>query len=315
MSVVEWLGLRFELPRPWEIIRHGISPRKGSLAFADRRRQRLQVTWTSCVKRPDVARLLSDHRDRQRAIDTDAVFVTPTLPAGWRGLERRFGGSGSGSGDQAAGRVRAARYDDATDRLIEVVLALDPQDPADALLTEQVLDGLRVTGRAEDARRWRAFGIDAELPSGWRLQRTAVRPADVTLMFVPRATKRPAEPYRPWPRSVTLRRRAMAGVWFDGDWQALFRGDEPKAGLTFSPSVDADVRPGHAGATATWNVPGPRYQRLLSRHQIATSRAWRCPADDAVYQLTAVAPANDPPTLAGFRLACGGVSEGRCGGG
>ena len=41
-NTVEWLGLRLVLPRPWEIVRHGVSGRKGSLAFADRRRQRLE---------------------------------------------------------------------------------------------------------------------------------------------------------------------------------------------------------------------------------------------------------------------------------
>lgn len=315
-EVVEWLGLRLELPRRWEVIRHGISGRKGSLALADRRRQRLQVTWTSCVKRPDVGRLLSDHRDRQKTIDADAAFVKPTLPVGWRGLERRFAppadSKSQNAQDETAILVRAARYDKPTDRLIEVVLDVDPHDPADAALAEQVLGGLRVVGKAEDAQRLQAFGINADLSEGWRLHRTAVQPADVTLVFVPQKARRPAEPHHPLPRSVTLRRRALTDVWFRGDWRTLFQHDEPKADIAVADPAEPEEVPGHPAATATWDVPGPRYQKIIRRHQVATSLAWLCPREKAIYQMTAVGPAKDPAKLAGFMLACGGAAEERC---
>ncbi|MEM7627673.1 MAG: hypothetical protein AAF333_18915, partial [Planctomycetota bacterium] len=230
---------------------------------------------------------------------------------GWRGLERRFGPALDADRSEAATLVRAAHYHAETARLIEVVVDVDPYDPADATLAADVLGGLRVVGRAEEARRVRAFGIEAGLPTGWRMHRAVVQPADAALTFVPRDTPRVADPQRPLPKSVTLRRRAMADAWFDGDWRALFKRDESKAVFSIEPH-DTDESPRHDAASVAWDVPGPRYQRLLNRHQVAVSRAWRCPAEDAIYQVTAVGPAKDAPSLDGFALACGGPAEGRC---
>lgn len=298
-AVIEWLGLRLELPRPWEVVRHGVSPRKGSLVFADRARQRLQVTWTACVKKPDVGRLLDDHRDRQKAEQPDAEFVPATLPIGWRGLERRF--------DDGRSLLRAARYDTGTDRLLEAVLEVDRTAPDEIELADDVLRGIRVVSDPASARRVRAFGIDADLPAGWRLGRTRVLPADTSLMFVKGASvKTRSDTAAASEAEVTLRRRAMADVWFDGDPRALLQRDEPRASMNFT-ETQAN---GHAAVAAAWDVPGPRYERLLRQNRVAIARLWHCPADNTLYQLTAVGPVKRPPTLDGFGLSCCGAAAG-----
>ncbi len=286
---VEWLGVRAEVPADWEIVRHSTSPRKGSLVFADRTRQRLQITWTACAKRPDVARLLADHRAQQREQHPDAVFTTPVLPAGWRGVQRPQPG-------HAFTLTRAARFDTKASRLIEVVL----DDRAGSGQIHDLLAGLVVTGPADAARRVLAFGLDLSLPRGFQLTATRIQPADAALTFSthPNAKEPDKHP------SLTVRRRAMADVWFDGNLRRLLQAHASRAAMDFTED-DADALSPHAATTARWNVPGPRFHRLLNLHRVAVACAWFCPAEQAVYDLVAVGPAQSPPTFDDLRLVCG----------
>lgn len=331
----EWLGLRLGVPGHWEIVRHSTSPRKGSLVFADRTRQRLQVTWTACTSRPDVARLLADHRAKQREQDADVVITTPLLPAGWRGMQR----------PQPDGHtlLRAARFDAASSRLIEVVL--DDEEGSD--LIHEVLNALVVTGPADAARRFQAFGLDLTVPDGFHLVATEIQPADAALTFSTQqalgAAHRTAREPDKSP-TLTVRRRAMADVWFDGDLRRVLKPHAPRVAMQFDegsallPSLeggagggcttptnlgqclsvdhphlitlpskkgDQSASPPHPLVTATWDVPGPRFHRLLNLHRVAVACAWHCPMENAVYDLVAIAPAKSPPTFDDVKLVCG----------
>jgi hypothetical protein len=277
-TIVDWLGLRIELPEPWEVVRHSWSARKGSLAFADRARQRMQVIWTACVKRPDVGRLLDDYQSRLSGSETSGTWATPTLPDGWRGrLHRRAEGTPL---------LRAARYDATHDRLLEVALELGERS-ADGGWMAGVLAGVRSVRRAEDARRLRAFGVSIQYPPGWRPTGAQVLPADVSVTFSPSEEKPDA--------TVTLRRRGMAGAWFDGDLEGLIAQEQRQAKPRF------EARPNDA-VEAWWDVPGPRFRKLLGRHRVAACRWWHDPADTAVYEIRAEGPAPDPPAWTGFTL-------------
>jgi len=296
---VEWLGVRLHAPADWEIVRHGTAPRKGSLVFADRTRQRLQVTWTACGKRPDVARLLADHCAKQREQDAEVVITTPLLPAGWRGMQRDQAGFSPASG-RARRLTRAARFDAKSSRLIEVVL----DDEADSELLHDLLAGLVVTGPADTARRFLAFGLDLTIPEGFQLTATRIQPADAALTF---STQRDAKEPDKHP-TLTVRRRAMADVWFDGNLRRQLQAHAPRAVMDFTDD-DTETFPPHAATSARWNVPGPRYQRLLNLHRVAVACAWLCPEDQAVYDVVAVGPAKLPPTFDGLTLNCG---QGSC---
>ena len=283
-TVVEWLGLRVELDQPWELVRHSLSARKGSLVFADRYRQRLQVLWTACVKRPDIDRLLADHRAKQsEGVPEDAsdAWRDAEIPAGWKGLIH----------DQpdAPPLLRAARFDPATSRLLEAILPLPVRedDPGDAF-GGRLLQGLRIVLPPSEARRLRAFGVSIDCPAGWRPTSSRVMPADVQFTFAPADAADD--------RRVTLRRRAMADVWFDGELKPLLQAEAGKR-------VKVEFRPGPAGAVeGRWDLPGPRYRRLLGRHRVGLARVWHDPRQHAVFEMRAEGPAPDPPPLTGFTL-------------
>ena len=308
-TVVDWHGLHVALPVPWEVIRHGTSPLKGSLVFADRTRQRLQVTWTACRKAPDVDRLLSDHRAKQLRANGEAKFDEAEPAEGWRGLVRRF--------DDGRAITRLARYEPGPDqrpekgKLVEVVLEHRPGDAAEAELLPDILAGFNAAG---DPRRYRVFGLDLLVEGakgqrgkgakgawgvgGWWLGGTRVLPGDVTLTFqdVDPATQR--EPRA----TVAVRRQAMADAWFDGDLEALVRRELPKADWRF----DASEVNGHDAVEGGCVVPGPRLKRFANRHDRRAERAWHCEADNAVYRVAATGPARRNPSVEGFELRCHG---------
>ena len=76
-----WLGLSFEVPKEWEIVRHSTSTERGRLVLVDRRRQRLEVCWSECKKEPDLERLVEEFRG-ESALPGE-VF---TRSGSWRGL-------------------------------------------------------------------------------------------------------------------------------------------------------------------------------------------------------------------------------------
>jgi len=299
IAVIDWLGLHLELPRNWEIVRHSTSQRKGSLVFADRTHQRLQVTWTACAKPPDVARLLADHRARQCEQDADARFEPPALPAGWRGLTRLQ--------DDGRSLTRAARFDTKTSRLIEAVFDAEPCRADAQALADQVLTPLRITHPADDAPRFRAFGLDVEVskpraegrnaPHAWQITEAKILPADITLRWEPSAEA--GKKHRD--SQYTVRRRAMADVWFDNNLRRLLQAESPRTAMSFTPAAVNS----HPAQQATWVVPGPRYQRLLSQHHLAVAVAWHCPRDNAVYLSFATGRAKSSPSLAGWAVRCG----------
>jgi hypothetical protein len=284
-TVVDWLGLHIALPRPWEVVRHGTSALKGSLVFADRTRQRLQVTWTACKKAPDVDRLLSDHKSRQLERHAEARFEKPPLIGGWRGLVRRFEDSRAVS--------RLARYEPSVQRLMEIVLEHYPDEPAEAELLEQIVEGLEVAG---DPQRYRIFGLDVTVPEGWYLGSTRTLPADVTLTF---QDVDPATHQEPKAK-VDARRMGLAEGWFDGKLERFIERDQIKSDVTFSPLR----MHGHPGTIAECDVPGPRIKRLANRHLRRVEHAWHCDKNQAICRLIAVAPASRELTPEGFELRC-----------
>ena len=64
IQTIEWLGMRFRVPDEWEIVRHSSKRRTGTLMFVDRRRQRMQLSWTECRGEPDKVQLFNDLRAR-----------------------------------------------------------------------------------------------------------------------------------------------------------------------------------------------------------------------------------------------------------
>ena len=311
-TVVDWHGLHVALPVPWEVVRHGVSPLKGSLVFADRTRQRLQVTWTACRKAPDVDRLLSDHRAKQLKANEKAVFDEAEPAEGWRGLVRRF--------EDGRAITRLARYEAGAaggSKLVEVVLEHRPGDRAEAELLPTILAGFDAEG---EVGRYRIFGLDVKVegaeggaeagerpaPLGkvlrggrWWLGSTRVLPADVTLTFqdTDPATHKEAK------ATVAVRRQGMADGWFDGDLEKLIKRELPKAKWEF----EEDEVNGHGAVVGRCVVPGPRIKRFARLHNARVEVAWQCEEENAVYRVAATGPARRGVEVAGFVVRCHGV--------
>ena len=298
-TVVDWHGLHVALPVPWEVVRHGVSPLKGSLVFADRTRQRLQVTWTACRKAPDVDRLLSDHRAKQLKANERAVFDEAEPAEGWRGLVRRF--------EDGRAITRLARYEAEAaggSKLVEVVLEHRPGDRAEAELLPTILAGFDAEG---EVGRYRIFGLDVKVEGAeggggrWWLGSTRVLPADVTLTFqdTDPATHKEAK------STVAVRRQGMADGWFDGDPEKLIRRELPKAAWAF----EGDEVNGHGAVVGRCVVPGPRIKRFARLHNARGEVAWHCEAENAVYRVAATGPARRGVGVEGFEVRCHGVGE------
>lgn len=256
---VEWMGLSLRVPADWEIVRHSLVPRKGGLTFVDRRHQRLQATWTQCVKPPLMDRMLDDHRARQLKDEPEASFERFRHPTGFEGLHRLY--------DDGRVITRLARFDQATDRLLELVVLHKPERD-DAGLLDALAAAARITARPEAARRWRAFGLDITAPDGFIAVGCQANPADVTVQFAKAGTKKHAG--RPGP-TATVRRLGMADGWFAGDLEKTLKALEPKARFTFDKGGAIHEQPTGAdpSVTATAVEAGPRLKRMagLLRHR------------------------------------------------
>src|SRR5258706_1917755 len=115
---LSWFGCRALLPRDWEVVRHSTDPERGSLHVVDRRKQRLELSWTRADSEPDFERLLSDWTARERALDAGVRLREPDERRGLRVLELETGENRL---------TRAIGFDRASSRLIELLLIAETE--------------------------------------------------------------------------------------------------------------------------------------------------------------------------------------------
>ena len=264
-----WMGLRFDAPASWAASRHDVRAEAGRLVLVDRRRQRLQMTWSRLppgARPPDPAALAADWRKRiEAAAGADPPPLTPLttwLPpepteapdgapiawAGWCGP----GGGGLGTRTDAVAAVGG--------RLIDLVQLDPPPGPGRAARRPGApsAQALALLGSAAPAAgpggacRWTGLGLDARLPGGWSAALARHEPAASVLAFA-------------GPDRLTARfwRRGMAAAWFDGDAVALLDASTP-AGVRAEPGG----RPGSAVAAGPEPCrPWPRLQGRARRRR------------------------------------------------
>jgi hypothetical protein len=269
-QAVAWLALAFRVPEDWEIIRHGIGFERGSLVFVDRVRQRLSVSWTACEKAPDLDRVLSDFE--QQPLTVGEKVLSQAQCQGFRLLDCE-----KENGERVS---HALCFDPLSSRLIELEL---PGSAAarDSALTRELLASFAFATR-ERGTRVCAFGLDAELPDGFRLCKSQVKPADVILEFERCALRaaRSAERLR-------IRRSGMARTWFDGDAARSIRLRSPE--LAFDEFTSAAVGP-HPAVVARGLPRRALLQRALGRAPLRRVTFWACPAQNAVFETEVCAP-------------------------
>ncbi|HEY4102615.1 MAG TPA: hypothetical protein VGM44_01950 [Polyangiaceae bacterium] len=260
---IHWLALEFRVPEAWEIVRHGIRFESGSLVFVDRARQRLSVSWTECPRAPDLERLFSDFETRSNA--DGELSRNQRDCAGFRVLEC--------IGKSAQPTTHALRYEPRSKRLIELEFAhdgaVDEHAFVDALLSEFVF------AERNQSTRLQAFAVRADLPRGFELSASEVKPADVSFEFVRAAERRQ-------PR-LRIRRSGMARAWFDGDISRALRQRNPE--LRFDELESIDMGPHRASS----GLASPRVAplaRLFKRASPVRVTSWHCPAENALFELT-----------------------------
>jgi hypothetical protein len=258
-------------------------------------RQRLSVSWTACRRAPDLERLLSD-------------FGNQPLTVGEKVLDQQdhSGFSVLECETQIGDRVtHALCFDPLSKRLIELELpaAGAPHDAlAPALLASFTF------AQPEHGQRVRAFGVHAEVPEGFRLSASQVKPADVNLEFERSARRgeRSAERLR-------IRRSGMARTWFGGDAARSIRLRRPE--LRFHDFRPAAVGP-HTAVVARGYPRGAILQRAFGLVAPRSVTLWECPEQNAVFETEVCVPRGQDANSAELSVWCcaGHAKEARHGG-
>jgi len=288
---IEWLGLSFSVPDEWEIVKHSTDARRGTLMLVDRRRQRLQVSWSACATKPDEERIFDDFAARDKLSHPECTIGVPLRFQRWRGYRRTVG---------QTVLTRVGFYDKKSARWIDVAIPWLGQP--DEAVESPLLASFSTVELAEGMRRVLAFDLDATAPVGWELTGADVGPSETVLWFGRGAGSLDR---------AAVRRVAMPETWFDGHLENfLKRQTAPMPGafsLCKRGAYDACRFDGRERMfQARWLV-GRRIRRA--------DVAWECPTDHAVYQVTATYFPRQPVDLDSFRVQCHGAPAQRGTGG
>ncbi len=264
-----WMGLRFEVPRHWEVLQHGSDPTRGRLILVDRRRQRMQLSWAKLDSRPDLEQAMADHRSRDMTEDADVELSEMLRPHGWIGYTR-FSEQGA--------LTRLTRYEQELAYWVDLVISHPGRhDPA---LDEGLAGGFDAPGPDEPVH-WRAFGLDVRTSPEWKLSGTTINAGDATLRFAEKDGL----------SEVAVRRLGMIDAWFLGDVQQWLRHH-------IGVMVEAEfttVRMGNESAVkATSREPGTRWRRMLGKLRVRRDAAWACDTSKSLVCVTTWSPDAEP---------------------
>ncbi len=269
---IAWAGIEFSVPKEWAINRHSLSYLDGSLVFVDRRRQRMELIWRACDKKPDLNMSCEDLKSRVR--EASGVAPVGLKPAsGWIGFEVRI--------DEQTVVIYALHWERGSGRIFQAnIVARDDEPGSKYALAEGVLDSFRDEGWQDRPVRWKAFGIQCVSPPGWQLVSTHVKPMDVKLQFQHFSGKKAKKEEG----KATIHRLGMAESWFSGDARAFIRDKSPKLDFDFGRT---DYR-GHDAATATAQEETRLFFRLIGRSRIRRELAWLCEPVNSLFRVITV---------------------------
>lgn len=263
---LEWLGLHLEVPRDWQIVRHGLSKTLGTLRFTDRYGERMTLTWHTLSREPDLGRMVTEQQHKDQTADANRRIERLSI-GGWQGYrvvapERTW--------------VRAVRFEPATRQLLDVALTLSAAHAGSVPVTEQLVSRIAVTNHDAQRARFCAFDIDAAYPSDLAVTKADVVPASVTLELERqqggKPTKRPA--------SAVVRRMGMAASWYGGNPMGLVLREYPH--LAFGKPSEIEVG-GHQALLTVADTTKGRISRWFGRQTTCRVLVFHCEAENAVY--------------------------------
>jgi hypothetical protein len=289
-----WRHFAFELPSDWEMLQFSRDPRRGRCAFADREGYRFELDWRGVPGPPDFERMLADYRGR--LADGGLTHLRRVELGPWRGWAGRTENGPS---------LRVGRHFAAERCLVETVFPdLDENDPRPRAVVESLRE---LPPGAAGFRRWRALGLDVEVPGGFALTDCRAEPGHARLAF----GRRPEQVER------LFERRGFVGEWLKvpvPEWLRGWAGPHLQHGAAAAARVEA----GHE-VHALDGASARRAWRAARR--AARAEAWLCPRDGRLYarlSLGAGPPGAPPSRLAcgcGGRPDAGGAPNGLAGGG
>lgn len=204
------MGWETRVPNAWIMRRHSLSVDGGQVILADRRAQRMELSWQCPRLEPDVPHSLENAIAKLRGEQPGRKINQLPSIKNWMGLVY---------GENP--RIYRALHFDRTHRvLLQATLSLDGNRETTHAWIRQILASTSVTARPEDATRWTAFGIDCTVPSSCMLTDVRVVPMDAQFRFKNRSGDR----LRRRSASFRARRLGMARDWFDGNMEAWVRG-------------------------------------------------------------------------------------------
>ena len=106
-----WRNFGIEVPEDWEMLQFSKKADAGNVAFADRYRFRLELSWRVLRAAPDLERMMSDYCAKLKLEDPEGV-ASRVKAAGWPGI---LSGSAYDLADRRRSRV-AGRAGSAADR-------------------------------------------------------------------------------------------------------------------------------------------------------------------------------------------------------
>ncbi len=284
---VAWMGMALHTPRDWEIIRHATGLDNGRLAWVDRRRQRLVLSWARTTQRPDLAQAIADYKAMDREDHGSLAFTNLRAYPGWKGYWRQ-------------GLTRLTRYE--RDRHLWIELTIPWHGDRDAALEAELVqtfellapppssDDEQPTRARWQPTLWRAFGLDVTAPAGWMLDVAAVKPADVQWTFSDVADGR---------RSVEIARMGMIDVWYAGDLRQVIRER-----VGYGPEMD--FRETRWDDTPAWSAESTivqkRWKNIVGGPRRRVDVAWVDRAAHSVICVTATGPRSAAPEPQSFAV-------------
>jgi hypothetical protein len=184
----------------------------------------------------------------------------------WKGVRVRQDG---------AAEERYFRLAAAENTLLEAVVV--DADKVDAETVREILSSIDVVkGKRGACRRWRAFGLDAEVPSGFLMETCTVLPASVEWQFK-EGGEQPCE--------LTFSRTGMLRHWLKGNpadwWEERWRG----RGSRVVRSATTGTGPERVYLEERHTHPEGAFRRIRPLRKAYTAM-WISPGDGRLYRHT-----------------------------
>lgn len=272
-----WRGVELRHPQAWELTSATAGGEPVRLAFGDRRRERMTVQWRKLAYAPDLARAL----DRRRAVGEE-VQPLAGLPEGWRGTTVPV---------EDGVVTHAGRFFAAQGLLIEFLIVWPGR--REAAQECAILESVRAVAATAGETWWEAMGLHAAIAPEYELEGFGARVGQVEWRF-----RAPAG------GGLQLQRLALPNYWLRETLGAWLSGKV---------AAEADVTGvrdtqwnGHAAVEVSSLSRVSTLKRVLGLRAQQVDVAWRCPAENRVYQVRCrVRPrggrAAIPP---GLRISC-----------